>query len=427
MLSSRDSVARSPSGEELEKGVGVRDSQNADANAFLRSPRISSSLANDRRLALTGLAERKHAEEAFRALVGTAGINVDAAFFRETVRGLCTWIGVDCAIISELVNGNRVQALAMQLDGQAIAHYDYALPGTPCEQAVQKGYCEYHEGVVQLFPGDQDLVDMRAEAYIGMSIRDNTGKVIGIICALSRHKFVPPPMVKDVLEIIAARAGAEIERNHAEQAFRDSLAEKEVLMREIHHRVKNNLQMMSALLELQSRYVKDEQVLGFFKDSQQRIQSMALIHEQLYHNQNIAQIDFAAYLRNLVDNLYVQYSERCRQVKIRIETKPCTLPVDTAIPCGLVVNELVSNAMKHAFPNGRAGELRITLKCGIGGSVVLEVADDGVGLSAGTDIHNGKSFGMRVVTLMVEKQLHGKLTVESNHGTSVICEIGESK
>ena len=214
------------------------------------------------------------------------------------------------------------------------------------------------------------------------------------------------------------------ERKQAEQKLRDSLAEKEVLMREIHHRVKNNLQMMSALLELQSGYVKDEKVLGYFKASQQRIQSMAMIHEQLYRNNDLAQIDFADFLRSLMGNLRGQFRGRCSQVNVRINAQACSLLVDVAIPCGLVVNELVSNAFKHAYPEGRAGELRISLQCSDDGKVALEVADDGVGLPPGLDLRRGKSFGLRVITLMVEEQLHGKLRVESDHGTRVVCEIG---
>ena len=163
-------------------------------------------------------------EEAFRTLVGTAAANIGAVFFHETVSSLCTWLGVECIIIGELVDENKVRALAMQVDGKAVEHYEYALAGTPCESATQKGYCEYHEGVVQLFPADKDLVEIRAEAYVGIPVRDKNGKVNGILCAISRHKFVPPPMVKEVFEIIAARVGTEIERKKAEEALYKSEA-----------------------------------------------------------------------------------------------------------------------------------------------------------------------------------------------------------
>jgi two-component sensor histidine kinase len=214
------------------------------------------------------------------------------------------------------------------------------------------------------------------------------------------------------------------EQREAGQKIRAALAEKEVMMREIHHRVKNNLQMMSALLELQAGYVQDEQVRDYFRDSQRRIQSMAMVHEQLYHTENMAQIDFVAYLNTLIDNLRGQYAERCNQVAIRIDANACVLPVDTAIPCGLVLSELVSNAMKHAFPNGRSGELLIKLDCANPGKVILEVADNGVGLPAGLDVQHSNSFGLRLISLMVERQLHGKLKIESNNGTRVVCELG---
>lgn len=163
------------------------------------------------------ITEHKQTETAFRALVGTAAANVGAAFFHETVRSLSAWLGAECVIIGELEDGNRVRALAMQLDGQAIEHYEYALPGTPCNNVAHKGYCAYPEGVCQLFPSDKDLSDMGAEAYVGTPIRDNNGKAIGVLCAISRHKLVLPPMTQGVFEIIAARAGAEIKRQHMEE------------------------------------------------------------------------------------------------------------------------------------------------------------------------------------------------------------------
>lgn len=219
------------------------------------------------------------------------------------------------------------------------------------------------------------------------------------------------------------------ERRLSEKKIQSSLAEKEVLMREIHHRVKNNMQMMTALLELQAAYVKDGRVQGYFKDCQQRIQSMAMIHEQLYHNENIAQIDFVAYLHSLVDKLQGQFSELCHRVNIQIKTQTCTLPVDIAIPCGLVVNELVSNVFKHAFPNRRAGKLRIALRYSGHETLILTVADDGVGFPAGLDIHDSQSFGLQVIALMVEEQLGGNLSIESNvdHGTRITCKIEVQK
>jgi PAS domain S-box-containing protein len=211
-------------------------------------------------------------------------------------------------------------------------------------------------------------------------------------------------------------------RKSAEDGLHASYAEREVLMHEIHHRVKNNLQMMSALLELQAGYVQDAQVRAYFTNSQQRIQSMAMIHAQLYQNNDLAHIDFNIYLRSLVESLRVQYIELYVDIKIDAETM--IIPVDVAIPLGLVVNELVTNAMKHAFPRGQTGDLLIRLLYDDEGKILLEVADNGVGLPAKLSHGDGKSFGMRIVRLMIEEQLDGTLRVESDDGLRVVCEIG---
>jgi PAS domain S-box-containing protein len=211
-------------------------------------------------------------------------------------------------------------------------------------------------------------------------------------------------------------------RKCAEDGLRAAYAEREVLMLEIHHRVKNNLQMMSALLELQAGYVQDEQVRAYFTNSQQRIQSMAMIHAQLYQNNDLAHIDFNIYLRSLVESLRVQYIEL--YVDIKIDAATMIIPVDIAIPLGLVVNELVTNTMKHAFTQGQTGELLIRLLYDDEGDILLEVADNGVGLPTKLSHGGGKSFGMRIVRLMVEEQLNGALRFESDHGVRVVCKIG---
>jgi PAS domain S-box-containing protein len=213
------------------------------------------------------------------------------------------------------------------------------------------------------------------------------------------------------------------ERLQFQRQLEKSLSEKEMMMREIHHRVKNNLQMISAMLELQANAMTDKNALNYFKDNQQRILSMALIHEQLYQNGNLGTVNFPFYLRDLVANLRSQFNDRCPNLSIEINTMPCLLPVDIAIPIGLALNELTSNVFKHAFNDGMAGELHIDLKYGDDGVLMLIIKDNGKGFPKGLDIYNNKYFGLRLVRLLVEKQLHGKLTFEFNHGTSVVCQV----
>jgi len=166
--------------------------------------------------------ERKKTEHAFHTIAATAVSNVGASFFEETTSSLCELLEADCVILGRLKDGNSIEALGMQLDGKPVKHFEYALEGTPCDQAIHKGYCEYPENVSQLFPTDKDLMNMGAKAYAGAPTRGNDGKVNGILCAIFRHTLAPQPIRMEVLEIIAARAGAEIERQQAEQALRDS-------------------------------------------------------------------------------------------------------------------------------------------------------------------------------------------------------------
>jgi PAS domain S-box-containing protein len=198
------------------------------------------------------------------------------------------------------------------------------------------------------------------------------------------------------------------ERRLVEQRIRDSLHEKEAMLKEIHHRVKNNLQIISSLLSLQSDYIDDPQAGGMFRDSQTRIHSMALIHERLYQSPDLSSIDFGRYIEALVTELFRAYGPSVETVAQEIQTDQVSLAVDRAIPCSLIVNELVSNTLKHAFPGGRSGTLD--------GKLQLVVADDGVGLPANFDITSSQTLGLQLVVTLTE-QLDGTLAYRSGPGT----------
>jgi two-component sensor histidine kinase len=151
-----------------------------------------------------------------------------------------------------------------------------------------------------------------------------------------------------------------LKTQYAEKIER-SLREKEVLLKEIHHRVKNNLQVISSLLHLQSRHIKDKEALELFDDSRNRIYSMSLIHESLYSSRDLARIDFAGYVRTLTRDLFRSYRVSPNDIKLNMEIKDVFLNVNTGIPCGLIINKLVTNCLKHGFPDGMRGEIQIGL------------------------------------------------------------------
>jgi PAS domain S-box-containing protein len=214
------------------------------------------------------------------------------------------------------------------------------------------------------------------------------------------------------------------ERKKAEDRLQESLQEKEVLLREIHHRVKNNMQVISSLLNLQSRRAKDPAVFEMFKESQRRIRSMALIHERLYQSSDLSRIEFSQYLRNLATHLFHSYQVDASRVQLKIEAEEVHLNVNTAIPCGLIVNELVSNALKHGFPEGRSGELDIDLRRVAGDGYVLKVKDDGVGFPEGLDFRKTETLGMQIVSTLVS-QIDASIDLVRDKGTEFTIHFQE--
>ncbi len=207
------------------------------------------------------------------------------------------------------------------------------------------------------------------------------------------------------------------ERKRAENQIKASLAEKEVLLREIHHRVKNNMQIISSLLNLQAGYIKEKDDLKMIKDSQSRIRSMALIHEQLYKSQDFSRINFSDYVQRLAVHLFQFNQVDPNLIQLKMSLEDAFLDIQTAIPCGLILNELITNSLKHAFPQGRRGEIGLGLHPLKDRTYQMIVRDTGAGLSPDVDVRDPKSFGLQIVTMLVD-QLEGKMEVEKEGGTT---------
>jgi len=207
------------------------------------------------------------------------------------------------------------------------------------------------------------------------------------------------------------------DRRQMEERLQASLSEKEVLLKEIHHRVKNNLQIVSSLLDLQADSLTDPQVRIIFEESQQRIQAMALIHESLYQSDDLAHIDAAQYISRLSARLGQAYAPLTERVTVKVQAEAVWLEVQTAIACGLILQELLSNGFKHAFSDGQSGEIQISLQVTPDQQAILTVRDTGVGFPEGLDFRTTDSLGLQLVCLLTE-QLQGTIRLDRREGTA---------
>ena len=250
------------------------------------------------------------------------------------------------------------------------------------------------------------------------------GELCGSAAILMR-KGTEPKNPK-LIETFVRQASVTLQRLQTEDQIKASLKEKEVLLREIHHRVKNNLQIISSLLNLQSRCIKDKQVLHVFKESQNRIRSMGLIHEKLYQSKDLARIDFTEYVGGLVANLFQSYEVDSDRITLETSIEEAFLEVNTAIPCGLIIDELVSNSLKYAFTEGRKGKIQINLHSDKEGKFTLIVSDNGIGFPRDLDFRKTESLGLQLVCTLVD-QLEGTIELDRSGGSTFKISFKEPK
>jgi PAS domain S-box-containing protein len=211
------------------------------------------------------------------------------------------------------------------------------------------------------------------------------------------------------------------EHKLAQEKLRESVREKEVLLREVHHRVKNNLAVICSLFYLESTYAKDEHSAQVFRESENRVHSMALVHETLYGSTNLSRIDFSEYAKVLATDILSTYGNQNgtrRLIQLKTDLQPVIMSIDLAVPCGLILNELISNAFKHGFPNGKGGDITVSLWGGSDDKCLLRVDDNGAGLPPDFDVSSKKSLGLRLVRSLT-KQIRGSFElVRSEPGSS---------
>ncbi|HET6990298.1 MAG TPA: histidine kinase dimerization/phosphoacceptor domain -containing protein, partial [Bacteroidia bacterium] len=211
------------------------------------------------------------------------------------------------------------------------------------------------------------------------------------------------------------------DKKMVDEQMRLSLKEKEVLLKEVHHRVKNNLQVISSILNLQSSYVKDKKILEILLESQNRIKSMAFVHESLYQTKDFSNISFREYVENISRNLVHSYAATDSPPILNLDLQDIQLNLDTAIPCGLIINELLTNSLKYAFVEGKKGKIDIVIRQK-DGLITITIADNGKGLPSTIDFRNTESLGLQLVVSLIE-QINGKIKLDTKKGTKFTIEF----
>ncbi len=323
----------------------------------------------------------------------------------------------------KIMDVNQATELATGLPREKLIGSDFSEYFTEPEKA-REGYQQvFEKGFVKNYPlairhVSGSTVDVLYNAAV---YKDAAGNVTGVFAA-----------ARDITERMRAEEALRKAHNELEIRVKErtselssSLREKETLLKEVHHRVKNNLQIVSSILQLQSTYMKDEDAIVAFREGRNRVYTLALIHEKLYRSKDLAKINFAEYIEELTSSIYISFSVNAEQIKLNIKVADVFFDINTAIPCGLIINELITNSIKHAFPEGKKGEINILLQP-VEGKFVLIISDDGAGFPKDMDFRNTETLGLKLVTSLA-KQLDGTIELDRSAGTKFEITFSEMK
>ncbi len=339
-------------------------------------------------------------------------------FFDALARFLSDVLEADYVCIDRLEgDGLTAKTLSIYFDGKFEDNVKYALKDTPCGKVVGKAICCYPRRVRDLFPKDEVLQEMVAEGYAGTTLWNEEGKPIGLIATISRKPIENEQLAERILGLVSIRAAGELERRDAADTLKRLVAQKETLLKELQHRVKNNLNVVMSLIELESERLDEGPAKDALAKAENRVKSIAAVYERLYLSEDLETVDAGTYVEELARQLFSAYDVAAGRVRLSVEADAAKLDTKRAVPLGLILNELVSNALKYAYPGAAAGELRVRLEAK-DGFLSLSVEDDGVGLPPGFDPETDGNMGAELVRLLAE-ELKAELVFDSGKGLKV--------
>jgi PAS domain S-box-containing protein len=365
--------------------------------------------------------ERTLAQGAFEAMVRSIADKTGLASFDAIAANLEEWLGVDAILVAEFTQDFAgLHALASRMGGRPLPSALYPIDDLPCRRVGTTHIC-LHSLNAPLILSETGTPGPPLENHLGIPIKNSQGEAIGVICAMARRPIKVTETVVEMMEVLAGKAAAELERAGFEKTLRASLDEKVALLREVHHRVKNNLQIITSLIYLQRSFLKSDKISVELVEMGDRIYSMALVHEALYATGRVEQVELAEYVDSLCDHLWTSHYPVGRRPIFRKRICEAALGLDQAVPCGIIINELVTNALLHAFPEGREGTITVEAEKEAG-ILRLVIGDDGVGLPEAQSRGSLPTLGLTLVSELT-RQLGGWLRVEKDHGIRYTLEF----
>lgn len=347
-------------------------------------------------------------------------------FFQSLTRYLANILKMDFISIDRLtVDLLSAKNMSVFFNGEFRDNVTYMLKDTPCGDMLGKTVCVIKNNVRQMFSKNTLLQEIGAESYIGSTLWSSQGEPIGLITLIGRKPLESTILAESILKLVGVRVAGELERIHAENELKNSLHEKEMLLRELYHRTKNNMQVIISFLNLQSERITDSTVLAMIRDAIGRIKTMALVHQKLYQAKNLTRIDLKDYIMDLTQMIAKSHIKKMGLIEFRMDLESVNLTIDTATPCGLILNELITNSMKHAFPGESKGEIRVTLHKTEDGDIEIGVKDNGVGFGENMDIRSCQSLGLESVLNLTEHQLKGRVDFRNDNGARFLIRFKE--
>jgi PAS domain S-box-containing protein len=368
------------------------------------------------------ITEAKRIEEVQSFLLGSGpALPEKGDFFQSLARYIAGNLEADYVCIDRLTGyGLSARTLAVFTDGGFEDNIEYTLKDTPCGEVAGKTICTFRENVRGLFPEDAVLQEMNAESYAGVTLWSSTGEPIGLIAVIWRKKMENIYIAESVLKMVAVRAAGELERRDAEEKIRNLLKEKELLLREVHHRIKNNMNTMYGLLSLQAEAMEVPAAAAALNDAVARIQSMMVLYDKLYRSDAFKELSVKDYLPALIGEV-VRSFPQSNIIRIEKRIDDFVMDVKTLVPLGIIVNELLTNTMKYAFKGMDSGFISVSVsKKDNRASLVL--ADNGIGIPESVSFENSTGFGMQLVSMLTE-QIGGRISIERGDGTKFILEF----